>query len=89
EEEENSSIGTKPSTPIGMKTVHIPIFPTRQNRNSRNTRMEEIQTSKIEDVITFSNFQYRKEYTHIEITFRFKEYKSYSFTCFIRYMSYN
>ncbi|KAK5835949.1 hypothetical protein PVK06_011674 [Gossypium arboreum] len=86
-EEEEDNISTNSTTPIGMKTVQIPIFPTEPNRNSRNTRMEEIQATTIiqqmkmgkkNDIITFSNFQPRKYYTYIEITFQFREYKTYS-----------
>ncbi|KAK5785201.1 hypothetical protein PVK06_039755 [Gossypium arboreum] len=46
EDEENPSKSSISSTPIGMKTIHIPIFLTEPSRNfvsSRNTRMEEIQ----------------------------------------------
>ncbi|KAK5839024.1 hypothetical protein PVK06_007779 [Gossypium arboreum] len=83
EEQDNTSTN---STPIGMKTVHIPIFPTEPSTSSRNTRMKEIQPSTIiqqikignGDIITFSNFQSRKYYTYIEITFQFREYKTYS-----------
>ncbi|MFQ6631953.1 hypothetical protein Gotur_008655 [Gossypium turneri] len=40
--EEEDNISTN-STPIGIKTVQIPIFPTEPSNNSRKTRMEEIQ----------------------------------------------
>ncbi|KAH1039074.1 hypothetical protein J1N35_040817, partial [Gossypium stocksii] len=43
-EEEKDNRSTTSSTPIRMKTVHIPIFPTEPSRNSRNTRIEDIQT---------------------------------------------
>ncbi|KAK5820047.1 hypothetical protein PVK06_025091 [Gossypium arboreum] len=85
-EKEEDNISTNSTTPIGMKTVQIPIFPTEPSRNSKNTRMEEIQSTTIiqqmkmgkNDIITFSNFQPRKYYTYIEITFQFREYKTYS-----------
>ncbi|KAH1082849.1 hypothetical protein J1N35_022610 [Gossypium stocksii] len=44
-EEDEYNMSTQSSTPIGMKTVHIPIFPTKPSRNSRSIRMEEIQSS--------------------------------------------
>lgn len=85
-EEEEDNVSTNSITPIGMKTVQIPIFPTEPSRNFRNTRMEEIQSTTIiqqmkigkNDIIIFSNFQPRKYNTYIEITLQFRDYKTYS-----------